>query len=121
MSFLLNRREQPQARVELMPLIYRAASLIEAQLVVDELKAGGMQAHVIGSYLSGAIGELPPSDVIGVWLDEAQHSDRARALIDEFEAARQHPEKDWCCARCQEWVGGAFGACWQCGQARPVS
>ena len=84
-----------------MPLIYRAANLVEAQLI-------------------GAIGELPPSEVIGVWLDEAQHSERARDIIDEFEAVRQRPEKDWRCQRCQEWVGREFGACWQCGQARPI-
>ncbi len=102
-----------------MPLIYSAANLVEAQLIVDELKAGGMQARVTGTYLSGAIGELPPSDVIGVWLDEVQHSDRARAIINEFEAVRQRPERDWRCQHCQEWVGREFGACWQCGQTRP--
>jgi hypothetical protein len=103
-----------------MPLIYRAANLIEAQLVVDELRAGGMQARITGSYLSGAIGELPPTEIIGVWLDEAQHCERARSIIDDFEASRQRPARDWCCQRCQEWVGREFGACWQCGQLRPL-
>ncbi len=102
-----------------MPHIYSAANLVEAQLVVDELKAGGMQARVTSTYLSGAIGELPPSDVIGVWLDDVHHSDRARAIIDEFESIRQRSEKDWCCQQCQEWVGREFGACWKCGQTRP--
>ncbi|NND90735.1 MAG: hypothetical protein HKN42_07700 [Granulosicoccus sp.] len=103
-----------------MPLIYRAANLVEAQLVVDELRAGGMQAHITGSYLSGAIGELPPSEIIGVWLEQAQHHDRARSIIDDFEAARQQEERDWRCSHCQESVGREFGACWQCGRPRPV-
>lgn len=102
-----------------MELIYRAANLIEAQLIVDELKAGGMQAHVTGSYLSGAIGELPPTEVIGVWLVEDQHTDRARLLIEEFEASRRRADLDWQCASCQEPVGQEFGACWQCGKVRP--
>jgi len=102
-----------------MPLIYRAANTVEAQLIVDELSAAGMQAHVTGSYLSGAIGELPPTEVIGVWLDQAQHSDRARGVIEEFEASRKQPAIDWQCHRCKEWAGREFGACWQCGQARP--
>lgn len=93
--------------------------MVEAQLIVDELQAGGMQARVTGSYLSGAIGELPPTEVIGVWLDQAQHHERARAVINEFEASRKHPSKDWQCDRCHEWAGREFGACWQCGQARP--
>ena len=102
-----------------MPLIYRAANVVEAQLIVDELQAGGMLAHVTGSYLSGAIGELPPSEVIGVWLAQAQHEERARAIIDDFEASRQRPARDCQCAACDEWVGREFGACWQCGKARP--
>ncbi len=93
--------------------------MVEAQLIVDELGAGGMQARITGSYLSGAIGELPPTEVIGVWLDQAQHSDRARAVIEEFESSRQQSAKDWQCDRCQEWSGREFGACWQCGQACP--
>jgi len=103
-----------------MPLIYRAANLIEAQLVVDELKAGGMQAHVTGSYLSGAIGELPPGDVIGVWLEQEQHRTRARSIIDDFEASRQLPAADWYCASCSEVVGREFGACWNCGTVKAL-
>ena len=101
-----------------MPLIYRAANLIEAQLVVDELKAGGMQAHVTGSYLSGAIGELPPTEVIGVWLAEERHSDRARAIIDDYEASQKLPAADWHCRQCDEIVGREFGACWNCAAIR---
>ena len=102
-----------------MPLIYRAGNVVEAQLIVDELKAGGMQAHVTGSYLSGAIGELPPTEVIGVWLLEAQHTDRARSIIDDYEASRKLPAADWYCAECQEEVGREFGACWNCGTGKP--
>lgn len=103
-----------------MSLIYRAANVIEAQLIVDELKAGGMQAHITGSYLSGAIGELPPGDVLGVWLVEDQHTERARSIIDDFEASRMRPEADWHCSRCKETVGREFGACWNCGAGKVV-
>lgn len=104
-----------------MPLIYRAANQVDAQLVVDELRAGGIRTRITGSYLSGAIGELPPSEVIGVWLDHPQHEDRARLIIAEFEASRQEPENDWQCSDCGEWAGGEFGACWKCGQRRPAN
>lgn len=103
-----------------MPLIYSAANLVEAQLVVDELRAGGIRTRITGSYLSGAIGELPPSEVIGVWLDETQHDERARLIIQDFEATRQQPESDWQCSNCSEWAGREFGACWKCGQSRPA-
>lgn len=103
-----------------MPLIYRAANLVEAQLVVDELKAGGMLAHITGSYLSGAIGELPPTEVLGVWLAQEQHIERARSMIEEFEASRHRPEADWFCPGCSETVGREFGACWNCGMGKRV-
>lgn len=105
-----------------MGLIYRAANLVEAQLVVDELKAAGMQSYVTGSYLSGAIGELPPCEVIGVWLADDRHSERARSVIDDFEACRKCTDgPDWFCRQCAESVGQQFGACWQCGMARPFN
>ncbi|MFK7860617.1 MAG: DUF2007 domain-containing protein [Granulosicoccus sp.] len=103
-----------------MPLIYRAANLVEAQLVVDELKAGGMESHVTGSYLSGAIGELPPTEVLGVWLVQEQHSKRARSIIEDFEASRKRPDADWYCTNCKEIVGREFGACWNCGTGKRV-
>ncbi|MFK7893421.1 MAG: DUF2007 domain-containing protein [Granulosicoccus sp.] len=98
-----------------MSIVYRAANLIEAQLIVDELKAGGMHSHITGSYLSGAIGELPPTEVIGVWLYDDKHRERALELIGEFEASRKAVRADWFCRSCQEAVGSEFGACWQCG------
>jgi len=99
--------------------VYRAANLVEAQLVVDELAASGLQAEVTGHYLSGAIGELPPSDVIGVRVFEPADEKRARALIEAWETERRRPKADWYCSRCQERLGGAFGSCWNCGQAAP--
>ncbi len=94
--------------------------MVEAQLIVDELKTGGMQAHITGSYLSGAIGELPPGDIIGVWLLQEQHTERAREIIDDFEASLQRPAADWQCGQCHEPVGREFGACWNCGTARTI-
>lgn len=99
----------------LMPQVYSATDIIDAQLVVDELRAGGIRARISGSYLSGAIGELPPTDVIAVWVDEVRHFERARTLITDFEACRRQPQPDWFCRKCHERVGGEFGACWNCG------
>ena len=61
-----------------MKVAYHAASLIDAQLVVDLLASSGIQAHVQGGFLSGAIGELPAGEMVRVWvateqLDDARH------------------------------------------------
>lgn len=98
--------------------IYRAASLIDAQLIVDELAAGGMQARIAGHYLGAAVGELPAEGLVDVWLLEARHRRRARALIEEYEAERRRAAlvPDHPCAGCGELLGAAFGHCWQCGR-----
>ncbi len=98
-----------------MPLIYRAANIIDAQLVLDQLLANGLQARATGHYLSGAIGELPPEGIVGIWLLEAQHVERARAIIDNFEASRQRVGNDRPCQHCGELLAAQFERCWQCG------
>ena len=44
-----------------MIVVYRAAGPVDAQLVADELRAQGIGCEISGGYLSGAIGELPPT------------------------------------------------------------
>ncbi len=49
-----------------MKTIYNALDEMEAQLLVDQLKFHGISGHVVGSHLSGAIGELPAQGLIRV-------------------------------------------------------
>ncbi len=102
-----------------MKLVYRAANLVDAQLVSDVLVAEGIRTEVTGGYLSGAIGELPPSDVIGVRVHDDGDAERAKALIHDYEAERRTSRADWFCRGCGEKIDGSFGACWQCGAVAP--
>jgi len=77
-----------------MPIVYRAASIVDAQLVLDELKAAGLSVRISGSYLSGAIGEVPPGDLVTVWVDSERHKP---------------------CPKCKEMLAPQFGKCWNCG------
>jgi len=102
-----------------MPKVYHAQSIVDAQLVLDELKAAGLSARISGGYLHGAIGEVPPGDVVSVWIDSDRHYDRARAVVKEFEEAQRDPnvetgaEKP--CPKCKEMLAPQFGKCWNCG------
>lgn len=103
-----------------MPIVYRAANIVDAQLVMDELKAAGFQVRMSGSFLSGAVGELPPDQVIAVWLDAERHYDRARLVVEEFEASQRAGGIDKPCHQCQEMLSPQFGKCWNCGAWQAV-
>lgn len=51
-----------------MPLkqVYLAENAIDAQLLCDMLSEAGFEAKVFGSYLTGAVGEIPPDGLIKV-------------------------------------------------------
>lgn len=89
--------------------------MVDAQMVLDDLSAAGMQARISGGYLSGAIGELPPSELISVWIDSELQYDRARAVVEEFEATLRMKGGDTPCLKCREMLAPQFGKCWNCG------
>jgi len=101
-----------------MPIVYRAGNMIDAQMVLDELTAAGMQARISGSYLSGATGELPPDQLISVWIDSDRQYKRARQVVEEFEASQKVVGADRPCHQCNEMLAPQFGKCWKCGAWR---
>lgn len=100
--------------------IASAANIVEAQLLADELRSGGIEVFVSGGYLTGAIGELPPDSVLRLYINSEQHRERAEELIAAFDAARKENLPRRWCAHCEEWIDGQFGHCWQCGASMPV-
>jgi len=102
-----------------MPIVYRAANIVDAQLMLDELKAAGLSARLSGTYLSGIIGEVPPDEVISVLIDSDRHYDRARQVVKEFEASQRAGGPDKPCAQCKELLAPQFGKCWNCGAWQP--
>jgi hypothetical protein len=63
--------------------VYDAANAFDAQLVHDLLQGAGMPAHVSGTGLVGAVGELPAEGLVQVWVHE-EHAAAARELIREW-------------------------------------
>jgi len=63
--------------------VYDAANAFDAQLVHDLLQGAGMPAHVSGTGLVGAVGELPAEGLVQVWVHE-EHAPAARELIREW-------------------------------------
>lgn len=66
---------------------YDADSLLDAQLIADLLTDAGIAAHVFGGALSGAIGELPPGDLVRVWIEDDARLAEAQAVIVDWAMA----------------------------------
>jgi len=69
-----------------MRIVYRAANIIDANLVKAALEQAGMLAFVNGEYLTGGIGQLPTSDLVTVMVADAdiELATRIAAEIDEL-------------------------------------
>ena len=64
-----------------MQIIYRAANLTDAHIVAGLLESNGITAHVSGHYLQGGVGDLAPTDLAQVYVEE-----------EDMEAALEHVE-----------------------------
>lgn len=69
-----------------MQIIYRAESIIDANLVKAALETAGIMAFINGEYLTGGIGELPCSGLVNVMVADVD-IERAQPVVAEVDAA----------------------------------
>ena len=96
--------------------IFNAANAIEANVIKGLLEGEGITVTLQGEHLSGAIGELPPTDLtIGLWIAKLKQP-QAVTVIEQYLAAQKAKttQGDWFCRRCGEQNSASFEICWQC-------
>ncbi|WP_100639952.1 DUF2007 domain-containing protein [Marinobacter salexigens] len=71
-----------------MQIAYRAKDITEAHIVAGLLNASGIETHVGGLYLQGAMGEIGAAGFSNVHVDD-EDLYPARQLIAEYEAKNQ--------------------------------
>lgn len=69
-----------------MTPIYYADSPLDAHLVAQLLHSAGIDAHVLGADLLGAVGELPALGLVKVWVEDC-NCERAKRLVADWHAA----------------------------------
>lgn len=69
-----------------MQIVYRAASIIDANLVKLALESAGIMAFVNGAFLIGAAGELPVNDLVSVMVANID-IERAMPIVEEVDQA----------------------------------
>jgi hypothetical protein len=73
-----------------MQRIYEPQDLMEAELLVGMLASEGIDAHLTGRDLVGAVGELPACGLLGLMVDNPQ-AERAQQLIAAYNGAQPLP------------------------------
>ncbi len=78
-----------------MQIIFRASNILEAHIVAGLLDSHGIESHVAGHYLQGAVGDLPASDFAHVLVSN-EDSEAANKLILKYEngSFASNPNKD---------------------------
>lgn len=99
--------------------LYEAENQFDAQLVLDKLLAADIEAVMKGQFLSGAIGELPTSGLITVWLVHEEDESKGQVIVEEFESHKRHFSPPQKCPACAELIEGNFSLCWNCGGELP--
>lgn len=90
-----------------MQIIYRAASIIDANLVKLALESVGVLAFINGAYLTGAAGELPVNGLVSVMVADID-IERARPIVEEVDEALR-AEVDPADGRFFDLPGAAIG------------
>ncbi|MNT18669.1 hypothetical protein D3C72_1538840 [compost metagenome] len=70
-----------------MQRIYDPENLLEAEMLIGMLASEGIQVHLVGRDLMGAIGDLPVHGLLGLAVADEQ-ADSARQLIAAYNTAQ---------------------------------
>lgn len=74
-----------------MHKVYEAENYIDAQIARAWLQDAGLQVHLAGEHLGGAVGELPAFGLQSLWVNA---DDVARAMDVLAELAQQRSESE---------------------------
>jgi hypothetical protein len=76
-----------------MLIVYKAQDISEAHIVAGMLQANGIEAHVGGYYVQGAIGDIGTLNLANVHVSD-EDVPLARSIIREYEGNDQKPVDD---------------------------
>lgn len=92
-------------------------------MLIGHLKTVLEQHHVRcmvkNAYLTGGIGELPPTECWPeLWVEDDADLPLARRLLDDV-LQPESTAQPWRCRRCGECIEPQFAQCWNCGAPSP--
>jgi hypothetical protein len=97
--------------------VHTSESIVEIAHLRNVLETAGIACVVRNDRLGGVVGEIPFLECWPeLWVVEAGHLLKAKALLDEVLHARPDSAA-WRCSGCGESIEGQFALCWNCGAA----
>ncbi|WP_422133501.1 DUF2007 domain-containing protein [Endozoicomonas sp. ALD040] len=69
--------------IKSMIKIFSPENLLEAQCLKDVLESHGIACHLGGSYLAGAVGELPATGLLALYVDDYD-AGLAKEMIEDY-------------------------------------
>lgn len=99
-----------------MRKIFQAANLFDAQIVLDRLRAGHIEARIFNANAASIAGLIPVTETWPeVWILDERDFELAKRVVDGFESERRNRQSmDVRCPHCGERVPGNFSHCWSC-------
>ena len=86
------------------------------------LEEKGITTIIKNEFLSGGVGELPPTEVWPeLWVMDKADSLPAERIVEKFIQSTQSNPQDWICKGCGEKIEGQFNMCWSCGGKSTLS
>ena len=103
-----------------MKNVYSSPHLFLVNHYRNIVESYGIPCVVKNSFLSGAAGELPPTEVWPILcVEDERDYDRAKQIVDEeLSRLENNTGKQWVCQKCGERIEEQFTDCWKCGAPR---
>ena len=102
-----------------MKNVYSSPHLFLVNHYRNIVESYGIPCIVKNSFLSGAAGELPPTEVWPILcVEDDRDYDRAKQIVDEELKRLENAGDHWVCQSCGERIEGQFTDCWKCGASR---
>ncbi len=102
-----------------MKLLYSSSNAMVVGHVRNLLDVEGIACQLRNEFLSGGMGELPPTEAWPeLWVDQQDYP-AAKKILDAFLNEPAGVMPDWFCPACGEHIEGQFNVCWRCSSERP--
>ena len=83
------------------------------------LKVADIEFSIKNEFASGAIGDLPFTEVWPeLWLINDNQFEQADEICKRIQQEAEQNNVDWTCTQCEEINASSFEFCWSCGELR---